>query len=366
MSLWGMFTRRSLLAAASLPILSRNAVAQTPFKISNKNVSAGQPIPFSTMYDHPLTDKGRHVPAILRYCTEIIDGNKMSFELIEKARGKFDFAHTDAIIAFANDHKMRMKSSHLIWGASTPKWVNDITTALDLEREMHNYIYTLLSRYRGRFYNHIVVNEAIEQTPITPRDMRPTIFQKLLGENHVAIAFKIAALADPQAELMYNDYGVETTKPEHKMKLEALKRLIYSLKDRGVKIDAVGLQSHLYAHEELNRDGLTRFAEDMLKAKVNIHISELDCDDVKIRGTIAERDLHCARHVYTYIDTINQVQKVKSITCLSLSDSNLWSRQWYKNVDGSLVRGFPLDDNYQPKPMMRVIDHFCKGAQLVL
>ena len=52
-------------------------------------------------------------------------------------------------------------------------------------------------------------------------------------------AFRFAHEADPNVELYYNDYS--TSKPD---KREAICKLVRDLKAKGLRIDAVGMQSH--------------------------------------------------------------------------------------------------------------------------
>lgn len=54
-------------------------------------------------------------------------------------------------------------------------------------------------------------------------------------------AFAAARAADPQAQLFYNDYGLEAT-DHHK---DAVCELLLDLRQRKAPIDGVGLQMHL-------------------------------------------------------------------------------------------------------------------------
>lgn len=52
--------------------------------------------------------------------------------------------------------------------------------------------------------------------------------------------FQYAHEADPEAELYYNDYGMDG-----KAKRDKVVELVKMLKDRGLRIDAVGMQGHM-------------------------------------------------------------------------------------------------------------------------
>ena len=45
-----------------------------------------------------------------------------------------------------------------------------------------------------------------------------------------------------------------------------------------------------------------------------------------------------------------------------LSDRHMWTPGWRERPDGLANRMLPLDDQYQPKPMMVAIERFCLGS----
>jgi endo-1,4-beta-xylanase len=360
-----MLSRRSLLAAASLPLIGQGS-AQTSFPISNKNVSALQPVPWGGLYYPGIPEDALYSAAITKYCSEVVEGNKMSLELTQPTQGVFDFSLLDKIVAFAAARNMRMRGAHLIWGASEGKWIKQITSPLEMERAMRTYITSVMTRYPGRFYNYVVVNEAMPDDLVKVGDMRQSSYQKVLGDKHIELAFRIAAEADPKAQLMLNDANIEFNTPKAKLRREAFLKIIYTLLDKGVKIDSVGLQSHLHDNWEIDYDGMAKFNEAMKKANIKIHITELDVFDYTTPGNFAERDMMVARKVYKYLDLFFQTHKPASITTWGMTDKHFWGNQWFKRKDGLRLRGLPLDENYQPKLLVKVLEHFCKGAPLTL
>ena len=60
----------------------------------------------------------------------------------------------------------------------------------------------------------------------------------MMGENYIEKAFKFANEIDPDVALAYNDYNLY--KPDKNGAI----RIIKSLKDKGIRIDAVGIQAH--------------------------------------------------------------------------------------------------------------------------
>ena len=111
-----------------------------------------------------------------------------------------------------------------------------------------------------------VVNEAIEDDG----SMRKSRWFQQVGGDFIALAFKFAHEADPDAELYYNDYSMAS-----RGKREAVVRLVRDLKARGLRIDGVGMQSHLslvYPDLSEYEASLAAFAAEGVK----VCITELD------------------------------------------------------------------------------------------
>jgi endo-1,4-beta-xylanase len=70
---------------------------------------------------------------------------------------------------------------------------------------------------------------------------RNSVFYRVIGPAFIPIAFRIAAQADPSAQLYYNDYNLEYRGPKH----QAALKIVEMVKAYGVRIDGVGLQAHL-------------------------------------------------------------------------------------------------------------------------
>ena len=63
-----------------------------------------------------------------------------------------------------------------------------------------------MGRYKGRCTHWDVVNEALNEDGT----YRNNVFLRVIGEAYIPMAFRMAAQADPQAKLYYNDYNMET------------------------------------------------------------------------------------------------------------------------------------------------------------
>ena len=133
---------------------------------------------------------------------------------------------------------------------------------------MHDHIHTVVGRYKGRIQSWDVVNEALNEDGT----MRPSLWEKIIGDDYIAKAFQYAHEADPQAQLTYNDYNLE-----NEAKRKGAIALITKLKAEGVPITSVGLQGH----DSLTWptvDQMDAAISDFARLGVKVAISELDID----------------------------------------------------------------------------------------
>ena len=65
----------------------------------------------------------------------------------------------------------------------------------------------------------------------------------MMGDDYIEKAFQYANDTDPNVELAYNDYNLYKPK-----KRQGAIRIINSLKEKGIRIDAVGIQAHWDLH----------------------------------------------------------------------------------------------------------------------
>jgi len=92
------------------------------------------------------------------------------------------------------------------------------------------------------------------------------------------MAFKMAAAADPNAKLFYNDYNLEAGTDKH----AGAMRIVRLVQSYGVKINGVGFQGHL-ASESTASSGalpslsvLTKSLQDIANLGVDVAYTELD------------------------------------------------------------------------------------------
>lgn len=157
---------------------------------------------------------------------------------------EFDFTTADELLQLAKSHDMRMRGHTLIWGKFPGRtypvaWGKMIEEAEDPEAAMTEiitrYITEVMTHFKGKVETWDVVNE-----PMGGEVLYENIFTRTLGESYIDLAFQTAHAIDPSCELILNEAIGDYDGPQGHAFLELLKRL----KERGVPVHGVGLQTH--------------------------------------------------------------------------------------------------------------------------
>jgi endo-1,4-beta-xylanase len=208
--------------------------------------------------------------------------NDLKWLLVHPRPNQYNWEPADSYVAFCEKNKMFAIGHCLVWHAQTPRWVfqdeagNALTRDALLAR-MKDHIMTVVGRYKGRIKGWDVVNEALADNGTVRDDPRGPWF-RIIGQgdpdkqyDHIENAFRWAHEADPDAELYYNDFGLETSKA----KCDAAVAIVKHLKSKGLRIDGVGLQLHgSLTHP--SADGLEYAITSLAAAGAKLMITELD------------------------------------------------------------------------------------------
>lgn len=217
--------------------------------------------------------------------------NDMKWQRIHPRNGQYNWQPADSFMDFCEAHRMVPIGHCLVWHSQVPRQVfrddegNDLTRDALLAR-MEEHIKAVVGRYKGRIKGWDVVNEALNGDGT----LRPTPWLKIIGQgaeakryDYIEKAFQWAHEADPDAELYYNDYGLETSRT----KCDGAVAIVKHLQSRGIRIDGVGIQLH---------GGLTYpKAEDLEYA-----VTSLAATGVKVM--ITELDIRTRRRGYRGAD----------------------------------------------------------------
>lgn len=268
----------------------------------------------------------------------LVPENALKFGPLRPSRDSWTWTNADDIVAFAEANQMRVRGHTLVWHNALPNWlVNGNFSDAEIKTILRDHITTLVGRYRGRVYAWDVVNEAIEDST---GNLRATFWRKHLGDDYIALVFEWAHQADPQALLFYNDYNAEGLGK----KSDAVYKLAQTLKQRGVPIDGVGLQSHLSVTTTLKPSDVVTNMQRLAALGLEIHITEFD---VRMPVPASEKNLQTQAQVYhDMMRACLSVSNCKAFLMWGFTDKYSWIPATYPGNGAALI----FDDGYKPKP----------------
>ena len=351
-----MPTRRMALRCAAAMVVSRAASGPGAAEAAARPIPLGSAAEIGAFRSDP-----RYREALERYCDVIVPMNDLKWEALRQDRARFDFSGADEIVAFATANRKALRGHTLLWGEALPGWAREMSTRAEAERELVAHIEAVVGRYKGRIATWDVVNEVIRYDPKPDAPYRDTIWQRLLGPDHVEIAFRTAARVDPDARLVLNDFHFEEPVPGAAARREVALETCRRQKDKGIPVHGIGLQAHLYADKGIDTDGLQRFMRDLDALRLDVEITELDVIDWKKPADPARRDAAAAALVSTFLAAICAAKQPKAIVTWGLTDRYSWIHETFPRKDGARARPLPLDADYRPKPMMAVLETYRHG-----
>ena len=365
-------SRRDFLAgvakAASLcvsgtAVLSGVSAFATPLPRPPATSAVARLIPYgAAARSDALRSDPPYRAAIIANCQMIVPESELKWLELRPARDEYRFEKADAIIDFARQNGLEVRGHTLAWYGALPAWTNAIESRAEAERELVDHIETVVSRYRGAIPSWDVVNEPLAEWPEDESSLRPSIWAAQIGPDYLSIALRAAAAADPDARLVLNEYDVEFAGPRFAARRKALVRLLRSLRDRDVPLHAVGLQAHLFADRDIDRDGLQALLKEIAALELDVLITELDVIDDELPGKVSERDALVAGVAGRFLESVCDVVRPKAILTWGLSDRYTWVPTYFKRADGMANRPLPLDSDLKRKPLFDVIEEFRRKA----
>jgi len=273
--------------------------------------------------------------------------SNFKFHMLQPQEGKFDFAKADAIVAFAQQHNMKVHGHTLIWALDgiTPRWVLEYKGGeKEFDALLKNHISTVLKHFKGKVSSWDVVNEAL-----TPSGgYVDNIWLRKLGEGYLLKALKYAQEADPSVKLFLNDYSQEYGGK----KLTKYLKIVDEARANGIKVDGLGFQMHtvLRVDAAIVKQSFAKAAAKNLL----IHLSEFDVslkyqkpatfeltDELSKAQGAKVKEL-----VNAYLTEVPKHLQF-GITTWGVSDKDSYFNRGYSNFD----HDYPLlfDRNYNPK-----------------
>ena len=309
--------------------------------------------------------------------SSIVAENCMKSMYLQPEEGKFFFDDADKFVEFGEKNKMFIIGHNLLWHSQAPRWFftdkdgKNVTPEV-LKERIKNHITTIVTRYKGRIQGWDVVNEAI----LDDGQYRKSKFYEILGEEFIPLAFQYAHEADPDAELYYNDYN-----EWFPGKREAIVKLVKTLKEKGLRIDGIGMQSHLGIEtpslEEYEKAIIT-YSDLGIKASIteldvsalpspwgtSANISDVnkyrkELDPYKTGLTPEAEKVWENRYLDLFKLYLKHQDRIRRVTLWGVTDLQSWKNDF--PVRGRTDYPLLFDRNYNAKPLVQKLINLSKS-----
>ncbi|KAI1074517.1 family 10 glycosyl hydrolase [Whalleya microplaca] len=241
------------------------------------------------------------------------NGQKWLFT--EPERGVFNFTEGDVVTSLTAETGQILRCHNLVWYSQLAPWVEETEwEPEDLREVITDHVRNVMEHYKGQCYAWDVVNEALNEDGT----YRESVFYKVLGEEYIKLAFRLAAEIEPDVKLYYNDYNIEWPGA----KSEGAIRIVKLLQDEGIKIDGVGLQAHFAANSAPTLDQQISVMQSFAALGVEVAVTELD---VRIETPSNETSLGWQAEAYkNSVGACVQVPDCVGVTIWDFYDPFSW------------------------------------------
>ena len=290
--------------------------------------------------------------------------NSLKWMFLQPFPNKFNFGAADKYVELGIKNNMHIVGHALVWHNQLADFMKTTGSRSEFKKHVENHINTVVSRYKGKIDAWDVVNEAFNENG----SLRPSVFKKQMGDNYIEDVFKLAETADPDADLIYNDYNLY--KPAKRV---GVLKMVKKLQENGTKINAIGVQ----AHWRLNSPSLMEIEQiilDISDLGVEVMFTELDVTVLpnpwelvgaevtqnfsKFEGDpkmdpypkalpkSVEKQL-AKRYEDIFKLFVKHQEKISRVTFWGVMDKHSWLNDW--PIKGRTNYPLLFDRNYQPK-----------------
>lgn len=357
------WTRRRLLkrgvlaaAAAGSPLWAQTGKAL-------REIAAGGPWLIGGVLGNSTVQKDHEfVARLVRECNAVTPEGELKWTGLCPNSEVYDFTQADAFVSWAESQKLTIRGHNLLWpNYGTPEWVRGKISASNARSMLENHVRTVAGRYAGRLYSWDVLNEALNVWDKRADGLATYPWAQYLGQEYVDLAFHVAAEADPNARLIWNEHYLESDDHGDQVDRDLFLTHLRRLRKANVPIHGIGIQSHLFANKPVATSRMQSFLGEVRSLGYEVQLTEIDVDDTSLPADPVARDAACADVLRRYLDVVLPLAQPTMISFWTLSDRYNWldwagaTQPKYRRVDGQKHRPGLLDANLNPKPEYDVV-----------
>ncbi len=273
---------------------------------------------------------------------------------------EYNFTKLDQVVNDSAKYGLTLYASHLVWGAYEegilPDWLKEGNYSKEeLLTILNNHITTMVNRYKDRVKIWSIANEAPERDRYPGADF----WYDHIGPEYIEKSFEWAREADPNAILLLNAANNESPRdPDTTYNIDTLYTMVKTMKEKGVPIDAVGMQMHLFLPwlsqvmpiEEDVEATMKKFGD----LGVKVMITEMDVDLHEIPGTAQEKVDIQTRLYADMMTACIQSGVCTLFATWGVSDATSWisaiNSTWVYKTPTPDAAPLLFDTEYLPKP----------------
>jgi endo-1,4-beta-xylanase len=198
----------------------------------------------------------------------LITENDLKPQFVHPQPNIYSFTEADSLVEFAQVNGMQIHGHTLEFSEANPRWMQ-VSALTDRQKIMTDHISAVVGHFNGQINSWDVVDEPLADN----NKLRQNIWLKSMGESYIDKAFTAAHSANPAAKLYINEYGLE----EDGSRWQAFIKLVQRLQARGVPLNGVGFQAHVYElGDEVNPSILKQHIQTLAGMGLVSRISEMD------------------------------------------------------------------------------------------
>lgn len=283
----------------------------------------------------------------------MVTDKAMKFDFLRPREGSYDFDEADALLRFARENGMQFRGHTLVWNYSPPPWLKG-KSSVEIERIFEDHLETVATRYAGEMHSWDVVNEPFWPDHGAAGGFRRGPWFDAMGEAFIERAFARVARIDTTAKLVLNEAFCEQNDRLGIAVRARMIPLIDRLLDKGVKLDAIGLQAHIKPQVAFDIEPFLRFLDDIAARKLKIYLTEFDIDDEDFPREVSKRDEMVAQWTTRFLAQVLKNPAIDAVITWHLADKYTWYREpevARRRKRDFEARPLPFDDAMHPKPM---------------
>lgn len=246
----------------------------------------------------------------------------------EPERGRPDTSRLRRTAEWFAERGVRVKGHPLLWHTLAPAWLLELDDA-EVETAIRARIRREVTDFAGVVDLWDAINEVVILPVFTAEANAVTRLAQRLGRvGMVRLAFEEARAANPDARLVLNDFDLSVD----------YERLIEDCLGAGIRIDAIGLQTHMhqgYRGEEQVWGILDRFARFGLPLQLTEttllsgdpmppHIVDLNDYQPESWPSTPEGEARQADEIVRHYRTVVSHPAVESLTYWGITDHGAW------------------------------------------